>query len=113
LKSKTKVLDEFHVPFKTEILQRTRDVCCFEFVHVDVCVCVRARAGRAMLVGHSVNDLCKFLLSPFKKKNKRGGCFKRVATFCSLALWRAALEGIVPLRLISFIVGAGSGIATG
>ena len=75
-------------------------------------MCVRARAGRAMLVGHSVNDLCKFLL-PIPKKNKKGGCFKRVATFCSLALWRAALEGIVPLRLISFIVGAGSGIATG
>ena len=25
-----KSLDEFHVPFKTEILERTRDLCCFE-----------------------------------------------------------------------------------
>lgn len=46
-----------------------------------MCVCVRARAGRAMLVGHSVNDLCKFLLPIPKKKKQKGGCFKRVATF--------------------------------
>ena len=83
---------EFHVPFKTEILQRTRDVCCFEFVHVDVCVCVRARAGRAMLVGHSVNDLCKFLLSPFQKKTKGGGVSNVLPPsalwLCGAPLWK-------------------------
>ena len=66
-----------------------------------VCVCARARAGRAMLLGHSVNDLCKFLL-PIPKKKQKGGCFKRVATFCSLALWRAALEGDCTVKAYKF-----------
>ena len=50
-------------------------------VFVKVC----ARASKAMLVGHSVNDLCKFLL--LIQKKQKGGMEQRLAsdTFSSNA----------------------------
>ena len=57
-----------------------------------MCVCVCARAGRAMLVGHSMNDLCKFLLSPFQKKQKGGGVSNVLPPsalwLCGAPLWK-------------------------